>query len=126
MDPGCEAHRVEPGAKEHKELERITKALSRLGFVLPGTLTERLARCGHENCRCHDDPPQLHGPYHQWTRKVDKKTVTRLLTDEQVADYGPWFDNEREARRLFAELEALSLSVIDADPRWQRRAVDKA
>jgi hypothetical protein len=28
-------------------------------------------------------------PYHQWTRKIDGKTVTRRLTDEQAAVYGP-------------------------------------
>ena len=34
------------------------------GFILPGTLTERMTRCGYTNC-CRADPPQLHGPYHQ-------------------------------------------------------------
>jgi hypothetical protein len=111
-----------PGAKNQKELERITKALSGLGFVLPGSLIERNARCGRESCGCHDDPPRLHGPYHQWTRKIppDNKTVTRLLSDELLADYGPWFENERKARRLLTELEMLSLSIVDDDPRWKR------
>lgn len=95
-------------------------ALAKVGFVLPGTLTERLTRCGRANCHCHADPPQLHGPYHQWTRKVDNKTVTRLFSDEQLGDYGPWFDNERRLRQLVAHLEGLSLAVVEADPRWKR------
>jgi hypothetical protein len=32
-------------------------------------------------------------PYHQWTRKIGGKTITRILTDDQLADYQPWFDN---------------------------------
>ena len=75
------------------------------GFALPGTLTDRMTRCGHPNCRCHADPPRLHGPYHQWTRKIDGKTVTRILTDDQLADYRPWFDSHRRLRELIAELE---------------------
>jgi hypothetical protein len=111
--------RVPQGARA--ESRRIAKALGALGFVLPGTLTRRRTRCGNAGCRCHADPPQLHGPYWWWTRKVGTKTVTRLLTDEQAADYQPWFDNARRARELLAELEALGLGVVEADPRSVRR-----
>ena len=83
-------------------------------------MTERLARCGKPNCHCHAEPPVLHGPYHQWTRKVTAKTVTRLMSDEQLDDYGPWIDNERRLRSLVAELESLSLGIVEADPRWDR------
>jgi hypothetical protein len=83
-------------------------------------MTERRTRCGSLNCHCHDDPPTLHGPYHQWTRKVQQKTVTKIFNDDQWADYGPWFDNERKARALMAELEQISLMVVDEDPRWHR------
>lgn len=91
-----------------------------MGFVLPGTMTDRLTRCGRSNCRCHADPPRLHGPYHQWTRKVSAKTVTRLMTDEQLADYAPWMENWRRLRNLVSELESLSLEIVEADPRWNR------
>jgi len=76
--------------------------------------------CGRESCRCHGDPPQLHGPYNQWTRKVDNKTVTRFFSDEMLADYGPWFVNERRLRELVAELEELSLAILKRDPRWKK------
>ena len=102
---------------------RIAAEISRprrRGFALPGTLADRMTRCGRPNCRCHADPPRLHGPYHQWTRKKNGKTATRILTDDQLADYGPWFDNHRRLRELIAELEALSLAIAEADPRWNR------
>jgi hypothetical protein len=95
-------------------------ALASAGFALPGTLADRMTRCGHPGCRCHGGTPRLHGPYHQWTRKKDGKTSTRILSDEQLADYGPWFDNHRRLRELVAELETLSLAIAEADPRWNR------
>ncbi|MGO9081777.1 MAG: DUF6788 family protein [Streptosporangiaceae bacterium] len=94
--------------------------LAHAGFILPGTLTERMTRCGYPRCRCRADPPQLHGPYHQWTRKVNGKTVTRILTDDQLADYQPWFDNQRRLHALITGLETLSQEIADADPRWHR------
>jgi hypothetical protein len=49
-----------------------------------------------------------------------REPATRILTDDQAADYGPWFDNHRRLRELITELEALSLAIADADPRWNR------
>jgi len=111
---------VPPTPKQRAEARRIARSLSELGFLLPGTMTERLSRCGKSNCHCHAEPPLLHGPYHQWTRKVSSKTVTRLMSDDQYADYEPWMENWRRLRSLVAELEALSLEIVEADPRWER------
>ena len=109
-----------PDDAELAELAALVSRLARTGFALPGTLIERTARCGKPNCRCHADPPRLHGPYHQWTRKKNGKTVTRILSDDQIADYQPWFDNQRRLRELIAELETLSQEIADSDPRWNR------
>ena len=94
-----------PPPAQQARAARVAAGLAAVGFALPGTLTERMTRCGHPGCRCHADPPRLHGPYHQWTRKIAGKTVTRILTDDQLADYQPWFDNQRRLRALVAELE---------------------
>ena len=42
------------------------------------------------------------------------------LTDDQLADYQPWFDNQRRLHALITELETLSQEIADNDPRWQR------
>lgn len=107
---------------EHRaEADRVTAQLAGLGFVLPGTVLHRHARCGKPNCRCHADPPVLHGPFWSWTRKVAGKTITRRLTADQLHDYQPWLDNSRHLRALVSELEDLSLRVLDDDPRWGRK-----
>ncbi len=123
-NPGCENNNVSPTPDQHARARRIAAEiaadLAQTGFALPGTLTERMTRCGYPGCRCHAGPPRLHGPYHQWTRKIGGKTVTRLLTDDQLAGYQPWFDNQRRLRSLIAELETLSQEIAGNDPRWER------
>ena len=123
QDPGCENDNVSPTPAQQARAARIAAQIAQTaqaGFILPGTLTERMTRCGYPGCRCRADPPQLHGPYHQWTRKIGGKTVTRILTDDQLADYQPWFDNQRRLRALISELENLSQEIADHDPRWNR------
>jgi len=96
-------------------------SLADTGMVLPGSITQRATRCGHRNCACHADPPRLHGPYWQWTRKIAAKTICRWLSPGQQHDYQAWIDNDRRLRELLARLEALGANALDADPRWQRK-----
>lgn len=99
-------------------LERARAELAGLGPCLPGSVVVRTGRCGKANCACRADPPRLHGPFRSWTRKVAHKTVTRLLSEEQLADYQPFFDNHRRLKALVREIEELSLAMVETDPRW--------
>ena len=96
-------------------------AIARTGMVLPGSITQRRTRCGRRNCGCHADPPRLHGPYWQWTRKIAAKTICRWLSNDQHHDYQPWIDNDRRLHALLTRLEALGTAAFEADPRWQQR-----
>jgi hypothetical protein len=98
----------------------ITALLAACPYTLPGTIATRKSQCGRSNCRCHADPPRLHGPYHKWTRKEKGTTVTRVLGDDQADDYAPWFDNHKRIRQLLAELEQISTRITDNDPRRNR------
>ena len=95
----------------------LAEALAHLDGLLPGSVVVRLMRCGKRNCACKADPPTLHGPYTQWTRTAEGKTVTKLLTEEQLARYQPWFDNARTLRDLVAKLEIVSLHAVEAESR---------
>jgi len=119
--PGCKGGLVPPTPSQRAEARRITQAISKVGFVLPGTLLERHLTCTHPGCHCHADPPRLHGPYWYWTRKVNAKTVSRVLSPDQVDDYRSWFEAEKRLRSLVHELEELGLAVVDADPRTPKR-----
>lgn len=106
--------------EQRQAQQRIARALGDIGFALPGSVTQRMMRCGKRACRCKADPPQLHGPYLQWTRTVDGKTVTKLLTAEQLERYQPWFDNARKLRALATELETLSIDAVIRAEGWGR------
>ena len=96
----------------------IQAALGQIGFCLPGSITIGRTRCGKPRCACKADPPVLHGPYIQWTRTVNGKTVTRRLTQAQYDTYAGWFANARRLRALTAELQTLSLKEMAQAEGW--------
>jgi hypothetical protein len=119
----CHPETVRVAASHPAEAGKIAAelaAIARSGMVLPCSITERRTRCGHRNCACHADPPRLHGPYWQWTRKVAARTICRWLSPDQHRDYQAWVDNDRRLRELLTRLEALGAAAFEADPRWQR------
>ena len=104
--------RMEPSPAQQAALDKITAGLAAAaGPALPGTLTVRAYACGKPNCRCHADPPRLHGPYAEWTRKTGGKTTTRRLSPGELAEYQPLFDNAKKLRALLAELQDLTLEI---------------
>jgi hypothetical protein len=101
---------MEPSPAQQTALDKITAGLAAAaGPALPGTLTVRA--CGKPNCRCRADPPRLHGPYAEWTRKTAGKTTTRRLSPAQLPEYQPLFDNAKKLRALLAELQDLTLEI---------------
>jgi hypothetical protein len=120
----CHPEIVHVAASHQDQARQIAVELAAIaasGMVLPGSITQRRTRCGHRNCACHADPPRLHGPYRQRTRKVAARTVGRWLSDDQHQDYQAWVDNHRRLRELLARLEALGAAAFEAGPRWQRK-----
>lgn len=91
----------------------LADALAEIDGLLPGSVVVRHMRCGKNSCACKADPPALHGPYIQWTRTVQGKTVTKYLNQDQLERYQPWFDNTRRLKDLVAKLEIASLHAIE-------------
>jgi Family of unknown function (DUF6788) len=110
---------MEPSPDQQAARDRIAAELAAAGFALPGTLTVRAYACGKPSCRCHADPPRLHGPYAEWTRKIGGKTITRRLSPAELTEYQPLFDNAKKLRALLAELQDLTLEIIEADNRQE-------
>src|SRR6266567_8023525 len=103
--------RMDVSPAQQAARDRIAAGLAATGFALPGTLTIRAYACGKRNCRCHADPPRLHGPYAEWTRKISGKTVTRRLTEAELTAWQPLFDNAKKIRALLTELQDLTLEI---------------
>ena len=112
-----------PTARQRRSRQRLITAITKLladddAYALPGSITERMTRCGKTTCRCKADPPQLHGPYLQWTRTEQGKTVTRLLTPEQADRYRGWLDNTRRLRDLLRDFEQLGVHTAEHNEGW--------
>lgn len=102
---------LQPLEERHRALLRD---LEDLGLVLRGTIIKRSMRCGKPSCSCRADPPALHGPYYEWTRKVAAKTVTKRLTAEQAAALQRWSRNMHRLDRLVRELQELGIQAAEA------------
>jgi hypothetical protein len=95
------------------KLARLKQELAAVGFITSGSVVCRYMPCGKPGCRCQADPPQLHGPYWQWTRAVGGKTMTRRLTEEQAKLYQEWIANRRRVAKIVADMEEVSRQAAD-------------
>lgn len=105
---GPSSRRVAPEERQ----AALAAEIAALGLPVPGSLVERHTRCGNSNCRCRAEPPQPHGPYLTWTRKVAGKTVTRTLSPEQAERLRPMLESSRRLREIVSELETLGLDQL--------------
>ena len=99
-------------AHQHRYRE-LANRLADIGLIAAGSITRRYTRCGTPGCRCHAEPPQPHGPYYQWTAKVDGKTVTRRLTETEARLYQEWIDNDRQLRALIGQMRAVAARATE-------------
>lgn len=95
-------------ADYERRYRHLAAQVADIGFISSGTVTRRYTRCGTPGCKCHDDPPQPHGPYYQWTTKVNGKTVTRRLNAKEAKLYKEWIDNDRRMRRLIDQMRQVA------------------
>ena len=93
--------------------EQLKNEILQLGFVRPGSLVRRFMPCGNPTCRCMASPPQLHGPYYQWSYKVGGKTRSVRLSEQQAHLCEQWTANHKRLKRLVREMERLSLKETD-------------
>ena len=84
-----------------------------LGFITTGSLIKVYKTCGNPGCRCHKDRTKRHGPYNIWTRKVNSKTVTRTLTDEQAKLVQECIDNMRKIEKIIEQMKDTSVRYIE-------------
>ena len=90
---------------------RLTARLSRLGFILQGTITERSIVRADPHAAGKD---KTYGPYYQWTFKQHGKTVTINLTASQAKTYQSAIDNHRKMEDILDKMRTLSLEILEA------------
>jgi hypothetical protein len=98
-------------SRDENQYQEIKRSILNLGFIRWGSLVKRFMPCGKLGCCCQSKPPQLHGPYYQWTRKVKGKTVTVRLTPEEAKTFEEWIANGRQLDRIISQMEKISFRV---------------
>lgn len=110
------------GATDQTRYDALKHAVLALGPIRRGSLVRRFMPCGKPGCCCQATPPELHGPYYQWTRKVRGKTVTVRLTREEARLFEEWISNGRQLDRIVARMAAVSLRITERLMKQRRKA----
>lgn len=100
-------------ATYERRYRELAAQLADIGMISAGSLTRRYTRCTSPGCKCRADPPQPHGPYWQWTRKIDGKTNTRRLTPTEAKLYRRWIANDRRMRRIIEQMRTIAAKAAD-------------
>lgn len=100
----------ESDAQRYEALKRL---VAEVPPVRRGSVVKRFMPCGKPGCRCQAKPPRLHGPYFQWTRKVNGTTATSRINEEQARLLGEWIENGRRLDRLVDQMEQVSLRLTE-------------
>jgi hypothetical protein len=110
MPPTNTAERLADYEKRYREL---AAQLATICLIHSGSVTRRYTRCGTLGCKCHAEPPQPHGPYYQWTAKINGKTVTRRLSKSEAELYQEWIANDRRLRRLIQQMRQVAAKAAE-------------
>ena len=94
-----------------RQYRELAAQIAGVGLISSGSVTRRYTRCTSPDCPCNADPPAPHGPYCQWTAKVDGRTVTRRLTARDAALYQEWIGSDRRVRALLAQMPIVAAKV---------------
>jgi Family of unknown function (DUF6788) len=100
-------------ADYEQRYRELAAELATIGLIHSGSLTRRYTRCGTPGCKCHADPPQPHGPYYQWTAKINGKTVTRRLSETEAEFYEEWIANDRRLRQLIQQMRQIAAKATE-------------
>lgn len=102
-----------PATQDVERFEALKRSISDVGYFRRGSVVRRFMPCGKPSCCCQGSPPRLHGPYHQWTRKVRGKTVTLRLSAREAKLLTEWIANARRLDRILRKLERTSQRLTE-------------
>jgi RNAse (barnase) inhibitor barstar len=78
---------------------RLQAQLNQIGWMALGSVVER-------------NKPGQGGPRYQWSRRVDKKTVTVALSAEQFAWLSQAIANQRKLWDILSQMQQLTLEYM--------------
>jgi type II secretory pathway component PulJ len=110
--PARQATRPALSSASGQRFRQARQELQQLDYFLKGTVLKRMMKCGQPNCACHRDPAQRHGPYFEWTYKVQGKTVNVKLSPQAAPLYQAATKQHRKLKAVLAKMERLSRTAL--------------
>lgn len=103
----------------------VKTQIAKLDYVLTGTIIRKYGPCGKQGCRCLKEKTAWHGPYHIWTRKEERKTITKSLSPSQAAFCRKAIKNMQKLKSLLEKwkLESLQALIDRSAPSRSQRLV---
>lgn len=95
-----------------KPITSLKRKITRLDYVCSGTLLLRSLVCGKNNCRCKAQKPSLHGPYYYWSRRMEGRQVSKVLSKGQARIVKQSIENYQRALKLLRQWEAQTIKII--------------
>ncbi len=90
----------------------LKRELEELRYFCKGTVLKRMMKCGQQRCACQKDPAKRHGPYFEWTYKVNGKTVNVRLRPDAAPVYKTATQQYRKLKSLLVRMERLSRNAV--------------
>lgn len=106
-------------SRYRKQFARLQKAVGSLGPICQGTILRRVITRKRGGTA---GGTRRYGPYYQWTRKQEGRTVNLNLSPPRASAYAVAIRNGQQMERLLRQLRTLSLEILNlATPDLHRR-----
>ena len=90
--------------------ERLRRAILTLGPTIQGSILRRVIQRPDPE---HPQRTKDYGPYYQWTRKLDGRTVIQNLSAAQAKVFERAIRENRKLDKTLAEIRAISLTILE-------------
>ena len=102
-------------------IAKIKEEIAALGDLHPGALSQQFNICGNPRCRCKTEPAARHGPYYQLSYAWRRKSTTRFVRKENLAEVMRQVKNYRRLRHLVDRWVTLAMQLSRLRLREQRQ-----
>ncbi|MFN7955789.1 MAG: DUF6788 family protein [bacterium] len=102
----------DPRTNIRRRTRSLRRAIVAKDYASSGTLHVRTKVCGRPNCACATDVDSRHGPYYEWTRRVNGKLRHHVVSPAQARLIERALRNYREIGELLARWERETVANI--------------
>jgi len=93
-----------------KKYHKLKGSLSEIGFIQQGTILQRTIQ---KKTNEKQSKIKTYGPYYQWTRKINGKTITNNLTSSQAETYNKAIEEYKKMKNILNNMIELSSKILD-------------